>query len=227
MPRRSILSGVASLITTRRARVTLLVCLLVAVGGLLAGSLAERAQARPTDGVTAHAAAKALLDEYKGRRLDRAHYDWARGCAHGAQRGARDLARFMNRYAPRGESWGIFNCRKTRGGSNYSLHAEGRALDWHLSIHNRADRAQAQKIITMLLGRDGKGRKAALARRIGVQEIIWNCRIFSVRSMRWKHSNLCPAGRRVSDTLAHRDHLHVGLNWAGARERTSYWRAPR
>ena len=59
---------------------------------------------------------------------------------------------------------GIFNCRMTRGGSNYSLHAEGRALDWHLDIHSRADREQAQQIITMLLGADGKDRKAALDR---------------------------------------------------------------
>src|SRR3954454_25300156 len=112
----------------------------------------------------------------------------------------------------------------TGASSNYSLHAEGRALDRHLSIHNRCEREQAQRIITMLLRSDGKGREAALASRLGVQEIIWNCRIFSVRSMHWKRSGLCPPGRRVSDTIAHRDHVHVGLNWLGARERTSFWR---
>ena len=31
--------------------------------------------------------------------------------------------------------------------------------------------------------------------------------------------------RKVSATLAHMDHLHIGLNWAGARERTTYWRS--
>ena len=194
------------------------------LGGLvLALTLLVPAVAKPAS-PAARADAHALLDPFKGQRLDRARYDWAHGCAHGAQRGTVALQRFMERFAPRGESMGIFSCRMTRGGSNYSLHAEGRALDWHLSIHNRADREQAQRIITMLLGSGSNGGKAALARRIGVQEIIWDCRIFSMRSMHWKRSGLCPGGRRVSDTIAHRDHVHIGVNWHGARERTSFWR---
>jgi len=24
--------------------------------------------------------------------------------------------------------------------------------------------------------------------------------------------------------MAHKDHLHIGLNWRGARERSSFWR---
>ena len=79
----------------------------------------------------------------------------------------------------------------------------------------------------MLFGSTARDRKAALARRLGVQEIIWDCRIFSVRSLHWKRSGLCPPGQRVSDTIAHRDHLHIGLNWLGARGRTSFWRQQR
>jgi hypothetical protein len=33
--------------------------------------------------------------------------------------------------------------------------------------------------------------------------------------------------RRIGDTLAHRDHVHIGLNRAGARAATSYWKAGR
>lgn len=212
-------------LTSRRARLTLLVGLLAVFSALLAlGQIARADQHSKPASPTARAAAQALLDQFKGQRLDPARYDWARGCAHGAQRGTIALQRFVKRYAPRGESMGTFNCRLTRGGTNYSLHAEGRALDWHLNIHNRADREQAQRLITMLLDTDSKGGKAALARRIGVQEIIWDCRIFSVRSMYWKRSGLCPRGRRVSDTIAHRDHVHIGVNWLGARKRTSFWR---
>jgi hypothetical protein len=215
-------------LTSRRARLTVLVGLLVVFSALFAlGQIARADQHAKPAPPSARAAAHALLDRFNGRRVDRARYDWARSCTHGAQRGTIALQRFMKHFAPRGESMGIFSCRMTRGGSNYSLHAEGRALDWHLSIHNRADREQAQRIITMLLGSDSKGRKAALARRIGVQELIWDCRIFSVRSMHWKRSGLCPPGRRVSDTIAHRDHVHVGLNWLGARKRTSFWRQQR
>lgn len=212
-------------LTSRRARLTLLVGLLAVFSALLAlGQVARADQHAKPAPLSARATGQALLDQFKGQRLDRARYDWARGCKHGAQRGTIALQRFVKRVAPRGESLGIFNCRMTRGGSNYSLHAEGRALDWHLSIHNRADREQAQRIITVLLGSDSKGRNGALARRIGVQEIIWDCHLFSVRSMQWKRSGLCPRGRRVSDTIAHRDHVHIGLNWLGARERTSFWR---
>ena len=33
--------------------------------------------------------------------------------------------------------------------------------------------------------------------------------------------------RGVSPTLAHRDHIHLGLNRAGAAKRTSFWRGGR
>jgi len=41
--------------------------------------------------------------------------------------------------------------------------------------------------------------------------------------MHWKRSGLCPSGQRVSDTIAHRDHLHIGLTKAGAAKKTSFW----
>ena len=28
---------------------------------------------------------------------------------------------------------------------------------------------------------------------------------------------------RIDDTSAHRDHIHIGLNLAGARARSSFW----
>src|SRR4051794_4559676 len=141
--------------TARRARLTLLVAPLAIFTALLAlGPIARADQHAQPAAASARATAQALLDPFNGRHLDHARYDWARGCTHGAQRGTIALQRFMKHFAPRGESLGIFNCRLTRGGSHYSLHAEGRALDWHLNIHHRADREQAQRTITMLLGSD-------------------------------------------------------------------------
>jgi hypothetical protein len=29
--------------------------------------------------------------------------------------------------------------------------------------------------------------------------------------------------KNVDRTTAHRDHIHFGLSWAGARKRTSFW----
>ena len=33
--------------------------------------------------------------------------------------------------------------------------------------------------------------------------------------------------RKVNPTVAHRDHLHIGMTRAGARAETSFWRAHR
>ena len=33
--------------------------------------------------------------------------------------------------------------------------------------------------------------------------------------------------KKVNVTLAHRDHVHIGLSLAGARRRTSFWAARR
>jgi hypothetical protein len=29
----------------------------------------------------------------------------------------------------------------------------------------------------------------------------------------------------VDDPTAHRNHVHIGMNWAGARMKTSFWRS--
>ena len=76
---------------------------------------------------------------------------------------------------PRGQSWGIMRCEKLVR-RNYSLHAEGRALDWHLDARNPADRRAGERLIALLLAPDRAGNPHALARRMGVQEIIWDCR---------------------------------------------------
>ena len=31
---------------------------------------------------------------------------------------------------------------------------------------------------------------------------------------------------RIDRTEAHKDHVHIELNWPGARKRTSFWRSP-
>ena len=87
--------------------------------------------------------------------------------------GTVDLQRWLERNAG-GVSWGIMRCEKW-GKDAASLHAEGRALDWHLDAANAADRREATRLISLLLAPDSMGNQAALARRMGIQEIIWNC----------------------------------------------------
>jgi hypothetical protein len=154
-------------------------------------------------------------------------YDHAKRCRKRPSRGARALTRWLERHA-RGQFWGIMRCEKLSR-RNFSLHSEGRAIDWHLDVHKAADRRAANRLIRLLLAPDRAGNPHALARRMGIQELIWNCRSWWSGAERMGRYSLCYDRRgrrrkRLSDTLAHRDHIHIGLNLSGARMRTSFWR---
>jgi hypothetical protein len=170
--------------------------------------------------------AQATVDNPADRLLryeiDPYRSDRATGCAKEAQPGALGLQGwFESRFI--GESWGIFNCRKVAGSTSWSLHAEGRAVDWKLDSDLKAERRQGDQIVSLLLRRDRLGNRAALARRIGVQEIIWRCRIWTSLAGGPRFYSPC-RNPKVDKTTAHRDHVHVGLSWAGARMRTTFWR---
>lgn len=161
--------------------------------------------------------------------IDDERYDHATRCRRSPQRGTRALEEWLGRHAA-GSSWGIVRCEKL-GEDSYSLHAEGRALDWHLDASDRRDSREASRIIRLLLAPDRAGNERALARRMGVQEIIWNCRAWFAGSERMGPYSACyeRRGRRlrrkrnVNRTLAHRDHIHFGLSRRGGAGRTSFW----
>ena len=158
--------------------------------------------------------------------LDEPRYDRATRCSRKTPSpGATALSRWLSR-TTRGSSLGVVRC-EVWGKRSASLHAEGRALDWHLEASRPADRAAARRLITLLLAPDRLGRPAALARRMGVQEIIFDCRAWFGGAAVLKRYPAC-ARKRVDRTTAHRDHVHLGLTKAGAAKRTSFWtrRAP-
>lgn len=107
-------------------------------------------------------------------RIEPFGYDRASRCVKRPSAGALSLQGWLSRHA-KGVSWGIVRCERWGKGSA-SLHAEGRALDWHLDARRPADRREAERLISLLLAPDAEGNPAALARRMGVQEIIWDCR---------------------------------------------------
>ncbi len=126
-----------------------------------------------------------------------------------------------------GESWGTYRCEMW-GKHEASLHAEGRALDWHLDVTVPAQRREAERLIALLLAPDAAGNEQALARRMGVQEIIWDCGYWSSRMTDFMPYAPCVTKRgklrqRVDPTVAHRNHVHFGLTKAGAAGRTSFW----
>ncbi|HEU4973552.1 MAG TPA: hypothetical protein VFT50_00575 [Baekduia sp.] len=164
------------------------------------------------------------VDALDALPIERFAYDPATHCVKRPAPGALALQAWLGRHV-RGVSWGIMRC-ELWGRHSASLHAEGRAVDWHLDVHDRADRRAAEHLIGELLAPDADGRPAALARRMGVQEIIFACRAWFGGTPAMTHYSACHKG--VDDTTAHRNHVHLGLTRAGAHKRTSFWtrRAP-
>jgi hypothetical protein len=166
-------------------------------------------------------------DRMTDRPIEDYRYDHASRCKRNPSPGALALESWLGRHV-RGASWGIMRCEKLSR-RNYSLHSEGRAIDWHLDVTDPTDRRAARKVIRLLLATDRAGNEHALARRMGVQEIIWDCRSWWSGSDGMGDYSACftDRGKRrhgVSPTLAHRDHIHFGLSRAGAAKRTSFWR---
>lgn len=172
--------------------------------------------------VPALAASLGPVDDYA--------YDHARKCVKKPAKGALAMQAWLEQNA-RGVTWGIMRCERLSR-KNFSLHAEGRAIDWHLDARVPAERRAADRLIKRLLAADAEGNPHALARRMGVQEIIWNCKSWWSGSEGMEPYSLCVDRRgrkrkKVNVTLAHRDHIHIGLSRAGARRRTSFWAARR
>jgi len=170
------------------------------------------------DGNPANRLANLPIDDYR--------YDHATDCKKRPQRGTVALQRWLEANAA-GVSWGIMRCEKW-GKNSASLHAEGRAVDWHLDSRNRKQLRAANRLIDLLLATDKKGNRHALARRMGIQEIIWNCRSWWSGSDGMGKYSRCFNDRgkrlkRVNFTEAHKDHIHFGLSWRGAKKRTTFW----
>lgn len=168
-------------------------------------------------------------DRLAGQPLEASQYDRATRCTRKRRPGVEAFTAWLAENY-RGTSWGTYRCEKW-GRGQASLHAEGRALDWHLDASSRSDRREATRIITLLLAPDAAGDPQALARRMGVQEIIWDCSYWGAWGQSERFSPYRPCystrgtlRRRVNATVAHRDHIHFGFTKAGAAKWTSFWR---
>lgn len=158
-------------------------------------------------------------------------YDYDRGthCTEKIPKGTRALVKWLSRHTS-GSFIGITRCERFSRG-NYSLHSEGRAIDWAMDARKKSKRRQAMKLIReRLLATDRRGNDNALARRMGVQGIIFNCRSWFSSSGGLGRYDYCfkSSGKRrkhIDPTAAHIDHIHIELNDAGARKRTSFWRS--
>ena len=155
-------------------------------------------------------------------------YDRASKCKNRRNAGITALANWLGQNT-RGVFWGSYRCEKWGKGSA-SLHAENRAIDWHLDALHRADRRAADKLFRLLLAPDKLGNPQALARRMGVQELIWDCGYWGTGMTEFRPYSVCfkPNGKkrkRFDRTAAHQDHIHIGMSKRGAKGLTSFWTA--
>jgi hypothetical protein len=161
-----------------------------------------------------------------GEPIEDYRYDPADHCVSRPRKGAKVLARWLDDHI-RGELWGIVRCERLSS-RTYSVHAEGRAVDWHLDARVRSERRSAKRLIETLLATDRDGNRHALARRMGIQGLIFDCRAWWSGTSELGEYDYCyrhgSRRRHLDPTQAHIDHLHIELNRPGARLRTSFWR---
>jgi len=170
----------------------------------------------------AHNPADALASE----PIEDSTYDPATHCSKKERPGMTALVTWLGAHAG-GEFWGSYRCERW-GSHSASLHAENRAVDWHLDVDVAADKREAARLIALFLAPDRLGQPQALARRMGVEEIIWDCGYWGAGMSQFRPYSVCLSKRgkllkHVDKTLAHRDHLHIGLTKAGAAKKTSFW----
>jgi hypothetical protein len=183
-----------------------------------------RLPAVPTQ--VAHNPAERLVDQ----PIEDSVYDPATHCTRKPQPGMAALQRWLEANV-RGVSWGTYRCEKW-GKHAASLHSEGRAIDWHLDAHNAADRRAAERLARLLLAPDSLGNPQALARRMGVEEMIFDCGYWGAGMTQFEKYDPCYTKRgtrrkHVDPTVGHINHLHIGLTRAAAARRTSFWSAAR
>jgi hypothetical protein len=154
--------------------------------------------------------------------IDDETYDPATHCNPTPHKGVEAMIRWLERNA-QGVNWGSYRCEMW-GKDSASLHAENRAIDWHPT-----SRAAAAKLIDLLLAPDNEGNQHALARRMGVEELIWDCSYWGAGAPDFGKYGYCygPNGVRkknLDPTAAHMNHVHIGMSIKGSRAQTSFWK---
>jgi hypothetical protein len=175
-------------------------------------------------GVVLRATPAQAVDRYHGLPIEGyASWEPQQRCRRTPLPGTVELSRWA--FERGGRPGGLI---RACGSGGTSEHKDGRAFDWMLDADRRRDAQAAKAFIRALRRTDRAGHADALARRAGVMYVIWDDRIWSS----WNRfdpepyrGHGCRRLRQCSDTLRHRDHVHVSLTRAGARARTSWYAA--
>jgi hypothetical protein len=102
----------------------------------------------------------------------------------------------------------------------WSNHAQGRAFDIMVGTTSGGyNQARGNAIVNFLLAPDAAGNVNANARRLGVQQILWNDRCWNSDGDR----GISSAAAMRPCGYGHFDHIHVDLTVSGAEGSTSWW----
>ncbi|XVQ14224.1 hypothetical protein ACQP1W_17270 [Spirillospora sp. CA-255316] len=143
-----------------------------------------------------------------------AAYEPQRDCDPAAKPGVVAFRDLLLATYPGTTSMGISRACSAPGNSE---HKEGRALDWGVNVNGQAH--IAADLLDWLLATDRHGNRHALARRFGIMYMIWNRRI-------WEAYRADRGWTPYTGRSPHTDHVHFSFNWAGARQETTWWKAP-
>jgi len=140
-------------------------------------------------------------------------YQGQKTCSPSAKPGVADFSKRVLTAYKGTRSLGIVRACKVGGQSE---HKEGRAWDWGVSAYSATGRSQVADLTKWLFATDKYGNRHAVARRLGIQYVIWNKRIWSAyaASSGW---------RKYTGPNPHTDHVHFSFTWAGANKQTSFW----
>ena len=102
----------------------------------------------------------------------------------------------------------------------WSNHAQGRAIDVMVgALGSGYNTSRGLNIVNWLLAPDAKGNVNSNARRLGIQQILFNDRCWNSDGDRgiasWSAMRECGIG--------HHDHVHIDLTFNGANGNVSYW----
>ena len=158
-----------------------------------------------------------------GRGIDPIQYDRATKCNGGkVYAGTKAMVAWLQRNAA-GVNWGEYRCEMW-GKKEASIHSAGRAIDWH-----PATMADGHALVTLLLAADKDGNAAALARRMGMQGIIFNCKAWfgnwdgQMGNYSYCYGKNGKRKKNLDPTQAHMNHVHIELNLKGAAKKTTFW----
>jgi hypothetical protein len=194
---------------------------------LLAGTLLVAASAVPMAG-SAEAVALAPVPAARsfGAVADAfPRYERENTCSPTQKPGAGALRRLLRRtYGSAISSSTVRPCTRSDSG-----HEEGRAVDWMTDKRIPAQKAMATAFLAWLLAPDSYGNSYAMARRLGIQYVIWNNRMWRAydTGRGWTEYDNClhkqKKGKSAWANACHRTHVHFSLSWDGAYKRTSYF----